>query len=100
MGQRLGLPARSLQSPDLVHATPADTALALGVSGWDPVGGLVLDFPPSWALLLQPQTSKINSAGGNRNWSLMNSEYPAPEPELILALGRMCKRLVICHVYR
>lgn len=100
MGQWLELPARSLQSPDLVHATLADAASVLGVSGWDPVGGLVLDVAPSWALLLQAQTSKINSAGGNRNWSPMNSEYPVPEPELILVLGRTCKRFVICHVYR
>lgn len=98
MSQWLELPAGSLQSPDLVHATPADAALVLGVSGWDPVGGLALDVAQSWAFLLQTQTSKINFAGGNCNWSSMNNEYPALEPELISALGRTCKRLVICHV--
>ena len=41
MGQWLELLAHSSQSPDLVHATPADTAPVLRVSGWDPVGGLV-----------------------------------------------------------
>jgi len=43
IGQWLELPARSLQSLDLVHATRADTATVLGVSGWDLVGELVLD---------------------------------------------------------
>lgn len=63
------------------------------------MGGLVLDVVQSWALLLQAQSSKINSVGGNRSWFPMNNEYPAPESELILVLGRTCKRLVICHVY-
>lgn len=35
MGQQLEVPGHSSQSLDLVHATPADTASVLGVSGWE-----------------------------------------------------------------
>lgn len=99
MGQWLEPPAPSSQSPDLVHATPADTTLVLGVSGWDWAGGLMVDVAQRWAFLQQIQSSKLNSARGKRSWCPVNGECQALESEPILVLGRTCKGLEICHVF-
>lgn len=68
MGQWFSLPAYSSQSPDLLHATPADTTLALAVSGWDWAGGLMVDVAQRRAFLQQVQSSKLNSANRKRSW--------------------------------